>query len=56
MYNGCKASSAQDMQKKIEAGNIKKTLDMIPCKVGDYIYIEGGTLHAATAGALLFGG
>ena len=54
MYNGCKAASLEDMKKKIADGNINETLDMMPCAVGDYVYIVGGTLHAATAGSLHF--
>lgn len=54
MYNGCKASSADNMKQKIADGKIGETLDMMPCAVGDYVYIVGGTLHAATAGSLHF--
>lgn len=54
MYNGCKAASVEDMKRKIADGKIGETLDMIPCKAGDYVYIVGGTLHAATAGSLHF--
>ena len=54
MYNGCKATSAEDMQQKITDGKIGETLDMMPCAAGDYVYIVGGTLHAATAGSLHF--
>lgn len=54
MYNGCKATDAQDMKQKIATGKISATLDMMPCVAGDYVYIEGGTLHAATAGSLHF--
>lgn len=54
MYNGCKASSVEEMREMIAAGRIAETLDMMPCKAGDYVYITGGTLHAATAGGLHF--
>jgi mannose-6-phosphate isomerase len=54
MYNGCKAASVEEMKQKIEAGKIAETLDMMPCSVGDYVYVEAGTLHAATAGSLHF--
>lgn len=54
MYNGCKASSIEEMKEKIAAGRIDETLDMMPCEVGDYVYVTGGTLHAATAGSLHF--
>lgn len=54
MYNGCKAKSVEEMKAKIAAGKIDETLDMMPCKAGDYVYVVGGTLHAATAGSLHF--
>ncbi len=54
MYNGCRAASVAEMQQKIAAGKIDETLDMMPCAAGDYTYIVGGTLHAATAGSLHF--
>ncbi len=54
MYNGCKATSVADMREKIAQGRIMETLDSVPCAAGDYVYIEGGTLHAATAGSLHF--
>ena len=54
MYNGCKAISVEDMKTKISEGKIAETLDMMSCEAGDYTYIVGGTLHAATAGSLHF--
>lgn len=54
MYNGCKATDIDDMREKVAAGRIQETLDTLPCAAGDYVYIEGGTLHAATAGSLHF--
>ncbi|MDR2770292.1 MAG: class I mannose-6-phosphate isomerase [Rickettsiales bacterium] len=54
MYNGCLAANPGDMRQKIADGKIAEALDMMPCKAGDYVYIAGGTLHAATAGSLHF--
>ena len=54
MYNGCKAESVEEMKNKIAEGKIAETLDMMPCEAGDYTYVVGGTLHAATAGSLHF--
>lgn len=54
MYNGCKAKSVEEMKQKIADGKIDETLDMMPCEAGDYTYVVGGTLHAATAGSLHF--
>lgn len=54
MYNGCKASSKEALKQKITDGRALEALDMMPCRAGDYVYIVGGTLHAATAGSLHF--
>jgi len=59
MYNGCKAAGCksagvEDVKVKIAEGRIAEVPDMMPCVAGDYVYIEGGTLHAATAGSLHF--
>ncbi|MDR1123672.1 MAG: class I mannose-6-phosphate isomerase [Elusimicrobiota bacterium] len=54
MYNGCKAASTDEMRGKISEGKIGETLDAMEIESGDYIYIEGGTLHAMTAGSLSF--
>ena len=54
MYNGCNAADIDDMRKKIADGKIAEALDTMPCRAGDYVYIAGGTLHAATAGSLHF--
>ena len=54
MYNGCKAKNVEEMKEKILENKIEDVLDTIPCEVGDYVYVVGGTLHAATAGSLSF--
>ena len=54
MYNGCKAANPAEMKRMMDEGRIADALDMMPCAAGDYVYIEGGTLHAATAGSLHF--
>ena len=46
--------SVEEMKQKIAEGKIDETLDMMPCEAGDYTYVVGGTLHAATAGSLHF--
>lgn len=54
MYNGCKANSIEEV---ITAINENKTMDIVDsmdCEEGDYVYIESGTLHAATAGSIHF--
>lgn len=54
MYNGCKATSVEQMRHLIEEGRTMEGVDEINVKAGDYVYVTGGTLHAATAGSLSF--
>lgn len=54
MYDGCNSASPGELAEAIENGKLDEQLNSTPCEAGDYIYIEGGTLHAATAGSLNF--
>lgn len=54
MYNGCKATSREEMAKLIEEGRCMEGVDRLPLKSGDYVYVTGGTLHAASRGSLSF--
>ena len=54
MYNGCKAKNREDMAKLIAEGRCMEGVDHLPLKVGDYVYVTGGTLHAASRGSLSF--
>lgn len=54
IYDGCSAETGEKVRSAINSGEIDAILNMTPCSRGDYLYIEGGTLHAATAGALIF--
>ena len=54
MYNGCKAASREEMAKFISEGRCLEGVDQLRLKVGDYVYVTGGTLHAASRGSLSF--
>lgn len=54
IYNGCTAPSVEAFRSLIEDGRCLEGVDRLPVKAGDYIYIEGGTLHAASAGSFSF--
>ncbi len=54
MYNGCKAKSREEMAKLIVEGRCMEGVDQLPLKAGDYVYVTGGTLHAASRGSLSF--
>ena len=54
MYSGCRVKDIKEMRRFISQGRIADAIDSIPVEIGDYISIPGGTLHAATAGSLIF--
>lgn len=54
MYNGCRAGSVDELRGMLRDGRVMEAVDEIACRAGDYLFIEGGTLHAATAGSLHF--
>lgn len=54
MYNGCKAASREEMADLIAEGRCMDGVDRLPLKTGDYVYVTGGTLHAASRGSLSF--
>ena len=54
MINGCKVEKKSDVARLISEGLVLDALDYLPLSKGDCVYVEGGTLHAATAGMLSF--
>ena len=54
MYNGCTASSKQDMARLISEARCLEGVDTLAIRKGDYVYVTGGTLHAASRGSLSF--
>lgn len=53
MYNGCKVST-DELATLISEGKCLQGVDMVEVKAGDYVYVTGGTLHAAARGSLSF--
>lgn len=54
IYNGCLASDNEEVRKKMEEDDIMSVVDTLPVSSGDYVYVEGGTLHALSAGSYLY--
>lgn len=54
MFNGCLVDSRDAMADLIENGRCMDGVDTLPLSVGSYVYVTGGTLHAATRGSLSF--
>ncbi len=55
LYNGCKVNTIQEIQQKIKENRIEEdVIDHIQIEKGDYVFVEQGTIHAATHGALFY--
>ena len=54
IINGCTCRDKADEENMIRHGEFLKMADTLPVKVGDYVFVEPGTLHAITAGSLVF--
>lgn len=54
MFMGCKAKDLKELQEKIALKKYNETFGYLPVKIGDYVYIEAGTVHALSAGSLVY--
>lgn len=54
IINGCTCRDKAEEEMMIRHGEFLKMADTLPVKVGDYVFVEPGTLHAITAGSLVF--
>lgn len=54
LYCGCDCDSLSVLKDSILRGDIDQVTTHQPVKQGDYVYVEGGTLHAMTAGSFVY--
>lgn len=54
IINGCTCRDTDQEAEMIARGAFMAMADTLPVKVGDYVFVEPGTLHAITAGSLVF--
>lgn len=55
LYNGCKVNSIAEIEEKIKEKRIEEdVIDHLQIEKGDYVFVEQGTMHAATHGALFY--
>ena len=54
IINGCTCRDASQQQQMIAQGRFLEMADTLAVKQGDYVFVEPGTLHAITAGSLVF--
>lgn len=54
IINGCQCSTMDEVNAKIAAGQWDGIIDHLSVKQNDYVYVQSGTLHALTAGSLVY--
>lgn len=54
IINGCPCDSRAQVERKIAQGDWLGIMGRLPVKPGDYVYVQSGTLHALTAGSLVY--
>lgn len=54
IINGCTCHDMEQEMMMIERGQFMAMADTLAVKQGDYVFVEPGTLHAITAGSLVF--
>ena len=54
MFNGVNVQTVEEFRRLIEDGRALEGVGTVEIRAGDYVYVTGGTLHAAAAGSLSF--
>lgn len=54
IVNGCPCATRDEVEERIAQGDWHGILGRLPVKKNDYVYVESGTLHALTAGSLVY--
>lgn len=54
IFDGCLANHADEVKAVLSSGQMMSLVDRLTVQPGDYVYVEAGTLHAMTAGSLVY--
>ncbi|MBR4592057.1 MAG: class I mannose-6-phosphate isomerase, partial [Elusimicrobiaceae bacterium] len=54
IFDGCKAHSQAQLRQKVQQGKYREVIDELPVQAGDYVYVQAGTMHAMSAGSLVY--
>lgn len=55
LYNGCRVDTIEEIKQKISENKVEEdVIDHLKINEGDYVFVEQGTMHAATHGALFY--
>ncbi len=54
LVDGCCLREMEDIRAHVTKNDYEGVLDYLPVKEGDYVFVEPGTLHAISAGSLVY--
>lgn len=55
LFNGCRVSTIEEIEQKINENRVEEdVIDHLQIDEKDYVFVEQGTMHAATHGALFY--
>lgn len=55
LFNGCRVSTIEEIEQKINENRVEEdVIDHLQIGENDYVFVEQGTMHAATHGALFY--
>ena len=54
IYNGCRAKSTDELRQKVDKRYYDGIIDYLDVEKDDYVYVKAGTLHALSAGSLVY--
>lgn len=55
LFNGCRVSTIEEIEQKINENRVEEdVIDHLQIGEKDYVFVEQGTMHAATHGALFY--
>lgn len=54
IFNGSKKNTKEQIRSEIENQTMNLIADTLEVKAGDYVFVEPGTLHALTAGCMVY--
>ena len=55
IFDGTNPKSIDKIKNLIDEKKLSEIADTLEVKAGDYVYVEAGTLHAITSGAIVYG-
>lgn len=54
IYNGCKTTDKTQIERQMRLGSPDSVTQKLYIENGDYVYVQAGTLHAMTAGCIVY--